>query len=179
MAEVARDQAQLEKVLFVTSPSPPHRNSDLLQAELRHELVEVACADNPKFEASRVELEREGPSYTVDTLRALSEQVGAKTRLHFIIGEDNLPYISQWHKSDEIFKLCTLIVAPRLKQPVHAGAPQVEKPLPPNAEIITLDMPYAPVSGSVIRDRLRAGRSVLYMVPPNVNEVLQQKGLYL
>jgi nicotinate-nucleotide adenylyltransferase len=179
MAEVARDQANLAKVLFVTSPNPPHRKSDLLDAELRHELVSAACSDNDHFEASPVELERDGPSYTVDTLRQLSRQYGADYRLNLIIGEDNLLYVSQWHKAEEIFELCRLIVAPRIKQPIHAGMPEKQAAPPAHVEIITLDVPYAPISGSVIRNRLRQGRSVLYMVTSPVERILREKRLYV
>lgn len=179
MAEVAWDQAQLEKMLFVTSPSPPHRNQDLLDAEQRHLLVEAACADNEHFEPSRIELDRRGPSYTVDTLESLKEIYGPDCRLNLLIGEDNLPFISQWHRANRIFELTRLLVAPRVKQPVHAGQPAEEKLPPPNVEIIVLDVAYAPISGSVIRSRIRAGRSVLYMVPAAVQNLMREKRFYL
>lgn len=174
MAEIARDQIGMDKVLFITSPNPPHRKTDLLDAAARHDLVKVAVFDNPKFEASKIELEREGPSYTIDTLKELKQKFGEEARLNLIIGEDNLRFISQWHKADEIFGLCRLVVAPRVIQETP-----LEKPPPPDVEIITLDVPYAPISGSVIRDRLRNGRSVLYMVPINVDKLLREKRLYL
>lgn len=71
IAECARDQFGLEKVFFVTSPRPPHRSTDLLDGEARHLMVSAAVADNPHFEASRLELERSGPSYTSETIRSL------------------------------------------------------------------------------------------------------------
>jgi nicotinate-nucleotide adenylyltransferase len=180
MAESARDQAELEEVLFITSPNPPHRKDDLLDAEQRHELVEAAVADNEWFEPSRMELERSGgPSYTVDTLKALAKRFGDGVQLNLIIGQDNLNYIGQWHKAEEIFGLCRLLVAPRVKQPVHAGAPTEEKKPPADARLLMLDIPHIPVSSSVIRSRLRNGRSVLYMVPPAVDKILRDKRYYL
>lgn len=181
MAETARDQAGLEKVIFVTSPNPPHRKEDLLDAEHRHELVEAAVSDCEWFEASRLELDRVGggPSYTVDTLKTLAGLLGADYELNLIIGEDNLNYIGQWHKAEEIFKMCRLLVAPRVKQPVHAGAPTVEKQPPPDARLLMLDLLHVPVSSSAIRARLREGRSVLYMVPPAVDKILRKKRYYL
>jgi nicotinate-nucleotide adenylyltransferase len=180
MAESARDQGGLEEVLFITSPNPPHRKDDLLDAESRHELVEAAVSDNQLFEPSRMELDRSGgPSYTVDTLKTLAERYGAGVELNLIIGQDNLGYIGQWHKAAEIFTLCTLLVAPRVKQPAHAGAPTEEKKLPADARLTMLDIPHIPVSSSAIRSRLRNGRSVLYMVPPAVDKILREKRYYV
>lgn len=177
IGESARDQAGLDKVIFITSPSPPHRKSDLLDAELRHELVVAACEDNDLFETSRIELQRQGPSYTVDTLRAL-KSANPDAHLNLIIGEDNLNFIGQWHEAAEIFRMCRLLVAPRVKQPVHAGAPTEEKRPPAEADIMMLDVLHIPVSSSQIRTRIRDGKSVLYMVPPAVNKIICEKGLY-
>jgi len=179
MAESAREQAKLEKVLFITSPNPPHRKTDLLDAELRHELVVAACQDNNNFEPSRMELDRAGPSYTVETLETLATQYPENVRLNLIIGEDNLPFLGQWKGADHIFKVCRILVAPRVKQPVHVGAPTEEKRPPADADIQRLEIPQMPVSSSEIRKRLREGRSVLYMVPMPVDKILHEKGLYL
>lgn len=186
MAECAREQAELDKVLFITSPNPPHRKDDLLEAEHRHELVIAAVADNPAFEASRLELDRTAggaPSYTVDTLlelkALLSPEFGDQLGLSLIIGQDNLNYIGQWHRADEIFRLAELVVAPRVKQPAHAGAPTEEKLPPPEARVLMLALPHIPVSSSEIRRRLREGRSVLYMVPTEVEKILRRKRYYL
>ena len=181
MAESARDQASLERVLFITSPNPPHRKTDLLDAEHRHELVIAACADNPAFEPSRMELDRSGPSYTVDTLEQLAERFAADggAELNLIIGQDNLNFIGQWHRANSIFALCRLLVAPRVKQPVHEGAPAEEKQPPADARVLMLDTPHIPVSSSAIRSRLRDGRSVLYLVPPDVEKILREKRYYI
>lgn len=186
MAECAREQAGLDKIMFITSPNPPHRKDDLLEAEHRHELVIAALADNPVFEASTLELVRTvggAPSYTVDTLlelkALLTPEFGDSLELSLIIGQDNLNYIGQWHRADDIFRLAQLVVAPRVKQPAHAGAPTVEKLPPPEARVLMLDLPLIPVSSSEIRNRLRAGRSVLYMVPTEVAKILRDKRYYL
>lgn len=175
LAECARDQFQLEKVLFITNGIPPHRRSELLDAESRHLLVEAAVAGNPNFESCRMELDRPGPSYTVDTLLALRTIYGEGTRLNLIIGADNLPLLDQWHRGSEIPQLCRLLAAPR----VIAGGQQ---PAALNCEsadqVEMIDFPLVPISGSVIRERLRKGRSILYMVPPSVNELIMQKGFY-
>jgi nicotinate-nucleotide adenylyltransferase len=181
MAECARDQFELERVLFITSPSPPHRTSGLLDKEERHAMVAAAVADNPFFEASRLEMDRAGPSYTVDTLRLVKENYGTDTRLNLIIGEDNLPYIKQWRESSEILMLCRLLVAPRqfpTPNPKYGSAAGPDGGLPAAASIEMMEFPLIPISASEIRERLARGRSIRYMVPPAVYDILMKKRHY-
>lgn len=181
MAECARDQFELEKVLFITSANPPHRISGLLDKEERHEMVAAAVADNPFFEASRLEMDRAGLSYTVDTLRLVKENCGADTRLNLIIGEDNLPYIKQWRESSEILRLCRLLVAPRqfpTPNPKYGSAAGPDGGELAGASMEMTDFPLIPISASEIRERLASGRSIRYMVPPAVYDILMKKGHY-
>jgi nicotinate-nucleotide adenylyltransferase len=164
--------------LFITSPNPPHRHHDLLDGELRHELVSAAVAQNPHFESSRIELERSGPSYTVDTLEALRKQYPTAS-LNLIIGEDNLPFIARWYRAADIFAAARIVVAPRQSRIVKPTDPQEAGALPPNARLISLDLPHVNVSSSQIRQRLRAGESIKYLVPHAVNDIMQAKRLFL
>jgi nicotinate-nucleotide adenylyltransferase len=178
MAEMARDQFQMEHVMMITSPSPPHRHSELLDAESRFEMVSAACQDNPKLFASRLELERKGPSFTVDTLKQIDtdlKHIGV--HINLIIGEDNLPFISQWHNANEIFRLCRLIIAPRDKQPHHTDYVSPSQ-LPSGVDAAWLTLPHIGVSSTNIRQRVKEGRSVLYLVPPRVDAIIQKKGYY-
>lgn len=174
VTEIARDQFSLDKVLFITSPTPPHRSKDLLDAESRYELVSAAVESNPHFEASRIELERSGPSFTIDTLEELKARHSQTPEFHLIIGQDNLGQISSWKRADDIFSLAKIIIAPR-------GVPDREavlKAVPKNARVDIIDFPPVPVSGSLIRNRLRENKSVLYLVPGPVNKILLEKGHY-
>jgi len=173
LAEWTRSQFNLEKVIFVTSGTPPHRHQDLLDKETRHLLVETAIASNPLFEACRMELDRPGPSYTADTIMQLHDEIGSQCRLNLLVGGDNIPHISSWHKSAEIFKRCRLLVAPRATGSV---APTVELQ---DVESEAINFPQIEISSSSIRQRLRQGQSVLYMVPPEVNQILLKHGYYL
>lgn len=178
MAEMARDQLDLEYVMMVTSPSPPHRHSDLLEAESRFELVAAACQDNPKFFASRIELERTGPSFTSDTLLQIDRDLkDVGVRINFIIGEDNLPFISQWNRAEEIFKLCRLVIAPRDKQPHHTDY-MIPSDLPSYVDAVWLTIPHIGVSSSNVRERIKQNKSVLYLVPPKVEAIIKVKGFY-
>lgn len=181
MAESARDQFKLEKVLLITSKNPPHRHTDLLEGELRHRLVEAACLENPFFEPSRLELDRQGPSYTVDTLREIKAGSREETRLNLIVGQDNVQYLTQWHESDILFEICRILVAPRehfsAETPSESGSAKFD--LPAKARLEMIDCPHVDISSSIIRQRLRAGRSVLYHVPSVVNKTLVENGYYL
>ena len=208
IAECARDQFNLEKVIFVTSPRPPHRNDELVDGNSRHLLVSAAVADNQYFECSKIELEREGLSYTSDTVRQLIRDYGgpAECRINLILGADNIAYLGSWHESDYLLETCRFLVAPRLvnvtqeipeaSKVVSAEKHQFSEHLEtqvlatvsqvdllqnlslPNASIETIMFPCVSISSSAIRLRLSQGRSVLYMVPPAVNELLLTQKFY-
>jgi nicotinate-nucleotide adenylyltransferase len=172
VAEEARIQFHLEKVLLITSPNPPHRTDDLLDAEDRYAMVAACCSDNPCFEASRLELDRSGSSYTVDTLGEIARSAGNDCRLNLIIGQDNVQYLSQWHDSERLLSMCRLLVAPRFGEVESVD-------LPDNVDMVFINLPAIPVSSTVIRDRLRKGRSVRYLVHPAAFQLLIEKRHYL
>jgi nicotinate-nucleotide adenylyltransferase len=206
IAECARDQFKLEKVIFVTSPRPPHRSKDLLDGESRHLLVSAAVADNPHFQCSRIEIERQGPSYTSDTVKQLLTEYrgksGAEWRINLILGADNLSFLRMWHEVDYLLETCRFLVAPRLvdisqgypvsdetnssteengENSVLATVSQVDllqNLSSPDVAMETIVFPCVSISSSAIRSRLREGRSVLYMVPPAVNELLLTRNFY-
>lgn len=180
IAECARDQFKLEKVLFVTSPSPPHRADALLDGNARHEMVQAATADNPFFVASAIELERTGPSYTIDTAKQVRTIYGDDSRINLIIGGDNLGHLHSWKNVEELLALCRILVVPRLRyidETDKALRMVGEESLDTNigfdkADIVMVDFPGIAVSGSNIRQRIADGKSVLYMVPPAVNDLI-------
>lgn len=179
LAEFARDQFRLEKVYVVTSANPPHRNDALLDAETRHELVLAACRENPHFVPSRIELDREGPSYTVDTLRQIKKDESARgsddTRINFLVGQDNLPHLKEWHDAEELFQICRFLIATRnstvMKEEVLAEVPE-------GTAFELIDFPRVPVSSSTIRARLAGNKTVMYLVPPAVNEIIMSRRLF-
>jgi nicotinate-nucleotide adenylyltransferase len=174
LAEFARDQFDLQKIIVVTSPNPPHRHQDLLDAELRHELVEAACKDNEFFQPSRIELDRSGPSYTVDTIKAIKEQE-ADARMNLLVGQDNVPHLKEWHESSTLLSICRLLVATRTSSVTKE---EVLAELPSAADVELIDFLQIPVSSSLIRTRIRSNKTILYLVPPRVNEIIQAKELY-
>src|SRR5262249_45196370 len=174
----ADDQYALDKVLLIPNGQPPHKNVDVLDKESRWEMVAAAAATNPgRFEACRIELDREGPSYTLDTLTALKAQYGDGVRLNLLIGVDNIEPIPRWYKADEIFKLVRLLIAPRLAVSVEQ-ARAMARNLPAHCVWDIIDAPSSSLSSTLIRDWIRRGRSVQYLVPPAVNRILTEKGHY-
>lgn len=173
IAQTALTQAALDEVLFMVSATPPHkRNQVHASAEDRLALVEAALADygEPRFRASRMELDREGPSYTVDTLRKLHEtQPGAS--LFLILGADALADLPKWHDPEGILRAARLLVAPR---------PGVDPRNTPSLEghYDLLHLPEVPTSSTEVRARVAEGAPLVDLVPTAAATLLNEKGLY-
>ena len=122
VAQCALEQFKLDKVIFVPTGTPPHKKTDVLDKESRFEMVAAAVRDNPRFEASRIEIDRPGITYSIDTLKELKQSLGDGVRLNFIIGEDNIKSLENYARADEILSLCRLLVSPRPRQARHGQA---------------------------------------------------------
>lgn len=186
IAECARDQFALEKVIFVTSPCPPHRRDALLDGWARHEMVEAAIKSNTAFEASDLELQRDGPSYTINTVEEIDTIYSGKARINLILGGDNLHQLRDWHRVDELLSRCRILIVPRLRYVYEKDEPLIRvgvEPVSiadefPQAVIESVDFPGIAISGSNIRERISQGKTVLYMVPPSVNDLIKKKGYF-
>jgi nicotinate-nucleotide adenylyltransferase len=179
LAEEARTRLRLEKVLFVPAGEPWRKaGQEITPAEHRLAMVRLLLASDPYFEVSTLEVERRGPSYTVDTLEALHQQYGPALELYFIVGEDALHDLPNWREPARIISLAWLAVAPR---PVGRGmsTPDLEAAVPGLSErIVTLPMPTIDISSTALRERARAGLSLRYLVPLAVEEYIRRHGLY-
>ncbi|MFZ3101994.1 MAG: nicotinate-nucleotide adenylyltransferase [Desulfitobacteriaceae bacterium] len=178
-AEMARSEFALSKVLFIPSGSPPHKElAKVSSASLRHEMVSRAIADNNFFEVSKIELERQGPSYTIDTLRSLRETL-AGYELFFITGADALREVFNWRQAGEIFTLTQLIGATRPGFDVKGF---LETALLEYSEIQgrihLLEVPALAISSTDIRQRVAGGRSIRYLLPEPVRLFIQETNLY-
>lgn len=179
IAEEAREGLGLEQVLFVPAAIPPHRATPPgATSEHRARMVELAVADNSAFALSRIELDRAGPSYTVDTLRALVTSRPGLPEPTFILSEEALVGLPDWRDPLGVLGLARLAVVPRAGSdslgPAWAAAtfPGHE------SRFRWLAGPLLPVSGSVVRARAAAGRSVRYLVPEAVARYIGDHGLY-
>jgi nicotinate-nucleotide adenylyltransferase len=178
VAEAARDTFGLRRVLFVPAADPPHKPSRQITAvEHRLAMVEAAVAGNAAFKVSRIEVERDGPSYTVDTLAVLRASAPSP-HLALIMSADSYVEFSTWREPARILELADLIVAPR-DGFAAADADLVPRQFPnATAAIAFLDGPRIRLSASEIRDRAAAGRSVRYLVPDAVAAYISDHDLY-
>jgi len=181
-AEMTREAFDLDLVLFVTSAVPPHKSTGVLDAAIRHQMVQAAVAPNCFFEACDLELKREGPSFTLDTVRQVHEIYGPDTEVFLLMSSEYLDpdfdwNLSHWHDVEHLFGLCTLLVFPGRGHTI-AMAEEWGKLLP-QARIAYLDFcPAPPVSSSLIRSRIAEGKSVWYMVLPEVWQIIRDRKLY-
>ena len=177
LAEEACDALGLESLVFVPAAAPPHKPGvPVAPAEHRLAMVEAAIAGNPRFGCSRTELDRPGPSYSVDTLESMA---GLRGDLWFILSSEALAGFPTWREPGRILELARLAVLPRAGQAV-IDERWVGEHLPGREERVRfLPGPLLPISGSVVRQRVAAGRSIRYLVPDAVARYIAQHRLYL
>jgi len=179
-AEMARAEFKLSKVLFIPTGTPPHKDRrDISAAELRYEMVKLAIQDNREFDISRLEIEREGPSYTVETLRVL-RRMWPEHELYFITGSDALLEIFSWREAEEIFTLVQYIGAARPGFDASDFFLKVQHEHPETqGKIHYLEVPALAISSTDIRARVRHGQPIRYLLPESVRLYLEQRGLYV
>lgn len=175
-AQEAWWQLNLTRVVFLPARQNPLKRDEPATAVARCEMVRCAIEDDPRFELSRLDLDRPGPSYSVDVVRELS---APDRQLYFLIGADILPELPRWHAPLEILHLATLIVVNR----PGASRPdleQLERRLPgAAARVELLTIPGVAVSSSDLRARVKRGQPIRYLTPPKVEAYIQEHGLYV
>jgi len=177
VAEEARVELGLTEVLFVPAGQPwLKQGRDITPAVHRVEMVRRAIADNPYFRLSTLEVDRLGPSFTVDTLTLLKDQPSSKSSLFFILGRDTLVELPLWKDPGKVVQLCQLVVAPRIGSRDLGHLEEAIPGLPD--KVIQLDMPVIGISSSEIRQRVARGLSIRYLVPPGVEKYITEQGLY-
>jgi nicotinate-nucleotide adenylyltransferase len=172
VASEALWQLGLDVVRLVPARTPPHKPAGAASdPERRAAWLEAAVAGEPGLEVSRVELDRQGPSYTADTLEAMAAaEPGAL--LWFVLGADQLAGLPSWRDPDRILAAARLAVVPRAGHDAAALAARVAP-----GRVDVLDVPEIGISSSMIRDRIAAGLPVRHLVPAAVEESLRREGL--
>ena len=176
-AQEAHDQLGLDSVVLVPVGEAPHRPIDADPgAGVRATLCDLATAGDDRFVTSRMEVERRGPSYTVDTLRTLRE-LAPGDALVLILGADQAARLSAWHAPEEVLELAIVAVAER-RGSRRGEVRSAVSGLAGAERVGFFDMPRIDISSSLVRERAAVGRPVRYLVPDAVAEMIETRGLY-
>lgn len=170
LALFAREAIGLDEIVFVPSADPPHKDATRASADARLAMVECAIEGLDHFSASRIELDRAGKSYTVETLRQL-RAMRPDGDFYLIIGADNVAQMSTWQDPVGILDLCTVVAGSRL-----VAEDRVDPALA--ARMLFIDTPLIELSSTLIRQRLHDGLPVRAMIPEKVERYIREKGLY-
>ncbi len=181
VAEFVRTHLGLDRVYLVTAKAPPHKSHHIADAEERHAMVEAAVKDKPHLVPCRIELDRAGTSYTVDTFRQLQAELGPNVRLNLITSAEYLvpdspSWLKNWDGADELFKLCRIVVTPRRHMDAAMAIAWAE--LLPDADVVVVDLPSPPVSSLMVKRQLKKQFPIDDLVPPAVAEIITQRGIY-
>lgn len=177
LAQEALFQLGLDEVVLVPTGQAPHKRiADDPGREARKEMTRLAAADDSRFSVSPLEVEREGPSYTHETLEALAEQRDDK-ELVFVMGADAAVGLESWRQPERVVELASLAVARRAGV-ADAEVAAVMRNLGCEDRVTMLEMPQFGVSSSAVRERARQGRPLRYLVPDSVAAFIEERGVY-
>ncbi len=181
VAELVRSEFHLDKVLFIPSGMPPHKKTENVTAPMhRLNMVKAAVRSNPHFEAVSIEVERSGYTYTVDTLKQLRLIYPSGTEFYYIIGADVVMDLLSWRNAAEVFTLTNFISLMRPGFKKEAYDNQIKDLSQTyNANISSFEIPLIEISSTFIRERIRTGKSIKYLVNEEVEEYIYNNGLYL
>ena len=167
IADQVQSQLGLDQVLFMPDSIPPHvAHKDAIDARHRLKMLHLCVDDNPKFGIENYEVKRGGVSYSIDTMKALTQQ-HPENQYYFIIGGDMVEYLPKWREIDELVKLV---------QYVGVGRPGFHKRS--QYPILWVDVPETEISSTLIRQKIKNGCSIKYLVPDAVEQYINEENLY-
>ena len=179
IAEKAREQFHLDEVLFMPSGTPYMKNVDAVSpGSIRTEMTKLAIEENPLFSISTIEIEKEGSTYTYETLETLHEK-NPNTEFYFILGADSLFAMENWKNPEKIFGDCHILAALRNDknaEEMEAQAAYLEEKF--NADISLIETGHIEISSSMIRELVKNGHSIRYLVPDTVYDYIIKNKLY-
>ena len=178
-AEAVRDVLNLDDVMFIPSARPPHKfGKQITAAEHRLAMTILATCSNESFHVSTIEIMRNGPSYAVDTIDALKNDFDAGTEFYFILGADAALELSTWHNAQELIEKCTFIAATRQGTDIDVKSVEAEFGKSGRGHIQRVETPKIEISSTDIRDKIKSGRSIKYLVPDSVEAYIYKERLY-
>jgi nicotinate-nucleotide adenylyltransferase len=172
MAELTRGLLGLDRVVFVPARMSPHKRGADAPPEHRLRMTGLAVEDNPHFAVSDVEIVREGPSYTVDTLRSLRGESPPDTEHYLLLGADSARDLESWREHEELLRDSNVVI---LKRP---GVDDRDLPGSVASRATVLSTPLIGISSSEIRRRVRSGETIRYLVTESVEKYIRSQGLY-
>lgn len=177
IAESVRDALNLSEIIFIPAYIPPHRNTDLAAPHHRLKMIEIATKDNEFFYASDIEFRRHEKSYSYETVKQLRESRTTKNKINFIIGADAFTHIDSWHESEKLAELVNFIIVAR---------PESESPQDifnniklKNFTYNIVKAPSLDISSSYIRNKLKNGKSIKYLVTKEVESYIYKHKLFI
>lgn len=170
-ADVA-DALDLDEVLWIPAGEPPHKTGDLTPSDTRLRMVRAAVGCDDRFRVSELEIRRDGPSYTVDTLRTLRDGPLADARIYLIMGVDQYRDFSDWHRPDAIRRMATLAVMDRAGEGVDGERADED------ADLVRVPVRRVDVSSTEVREMVGRGEDVSALVDPEVARIIDAEGLY-
>ncbi|HZJ56732.1 MAG TPA: nicotinate-nucleotide adenylyltransferase [Clostridia bacterium] len=180
VAEMARQECGLDRVLFIPAKIPPHKNDNHISSpDHRFEMTSLAIGGNPSFDVSDIELKRQGISYTVDSIKILNRGNPNGTKIWMIVGGDSFLEMDSWKDAGTIMAMCNFAVYPRPGFPIDAlkaKGKSVSKHF--DADIHFVQAPMIDISSTDIRNMVSKGKSIRYMVPDSVREYIMDKELF-
>jgi nicotinate-nucleotide adenylyltransferase len=179
LATLAADAIGLDRVLFMPASTPPHKGGRLVsRAADRLLMTRLAIAGDPGFELCPIEMERPGPSYTIDSVDELERLYGGTAQLYLLMAADSLAQIDTWREPDRLLERIEWAVGPRPGSPLPDRSALGERFGTLASRIHLLGGPSLDVSSSEIRRRVAAGQAIRYLVPRGVEELIVERGLY-
>lgn len=182
-AQEALSQFNLDRVVFIPTGNPPHKTKqEIADSEDRYIMTVIATSSNSNFFVSRMEIDRKKKSYTIDTVRQLKKKYGGGSSLYFVTGADAILEILTWKNTDEIISLCKFIAATRPGYDMTRIEDLRKKLFSSDEEsyrkIYIMEIPALSISSTDIRNRLKSGRPIDYLVPEGVCNYILKHGLY-
>jgi nicotinate-nucleotide adenylyltransferase len=178
LAEQVRTRFQMDKVIFIPSGNPPHKES-LASKDHRYSMTQLAIEDNEFFELSRIELDQDHKSYTIDTVKRLRREYGDDTEVFFITGADAIIDLPSWKDYEELLTVCRFIGSTRpgvedtdLSDKIDALVKDFK------ADITITQVPALAISSTDIRRRVKYNLSIKYLLPKKTEEYIYEHGLY-
>ena len=179
-AEAVRHEYKVERVIFIPTGQPSYKNAkSVTHSEHRYLMTVLATVTNPAFDVSRIEIDREGATYTIDTIKHLRNLCGAQTKIYFITGADAVLQILSWKNADELLTLCSFVAVTRPGYNPAVLREHVQRIKQKYAtRLHFLEVPALAISSSDIRTRIGQNKPVRYLLPEEVERYILKSGLY-